>query len=575
MKNSFYMKNRFFFKNDIQCLKNLGSLSKLGSFSNLLRILVLAFFMVLFLTTCTPKPQTEFLIENLGFRPNILWITCEDIGPALGCYGDSVSNTPNIDRLAQEGIRFTNAFSVAGVCAPSRHALITGIYPTSSGGHHMRTIDNLIEDIPDYGVVLPPEVRCFSELLRAAGYYCTNNQKTDYQFYAPVTAWDECDFDAHWRKRPHGKPFFSIINFMTTHESRIWTQRWEPLLIDESKVVIPPFYPEHPTVRRDIARKYSNIAEMDRQVKIILEQLETDGLLDSTIIFFYSDNGGMLPREKRELYDAGLRIPLIIRFPGKAQAGTVTDELVSFVDFAPTVLSLAGVEIPEYMQGQAFLGPRKAKEARKYIFGARDRMDTEYDMVRAVRDKQFKYIRNYHPELPFVQNIEYRKQIPMMQVLYEYDEKGLFNEVQKLWWRKIKPIEELYDTRNDPWELNDLAEKTEYADKLEELRNALSDWQKKYGDKGFIPEKEMVKEMWGGAIQPVTQAVEFNLVSNLLTMNCKSIGSSIAWRYKDKGDPDQWFLYIGPVTLSEPVTIEALANRIGYEDSEIRYFEYK
>ncbi len=529
----------------------------------------------LLILSCTQHRSQEFNVEDLEFRPNILWITCEDITPALGCYGDSAAYTPILDKIAREGVRYTNAFSVAGVCAPSRHALITGMYPTSTGGHHMRTINNLVEDVPDYGVVLPPEVRCFSELLRAAGYYCANNQKTDYQFHAPVTAWDECDFDAHWRKRPPGKPFFAIINFMTTHESRIWTQRWEPLLIDEAKVPIPPYFPEHPTIRRDVARKYSNITEMDHQVGIILEQLEADGLLDSTIIFFYSDHGGMLPREKRELYDTGLRVPLLIRFPGKAMAGKVSEELVSFVDFAPTVLSLAGVDIPDYMQGQAFLGPQKAVEPRSYIYAGRDRMDTEYDMVRAVRDKQFKYLRNYFPDLPFVQNIEYRKQIPMMQVLYDYDIKGLFSGIQKLWWRKSKSLEELYDTKNDPWELNNLAENPEYTEKLEEMRNAMAEWQKKYGDKGFIPEKDMVREMWSGSIMPVTQAVHFSLDGNSLTMACKTEGSSIAYRLKGEGDPDQWFLYTEPVELSRHVVIEALANRIGFEDSEIRYFEYK
>lgn len=530
---------------------------------------------VLLMSACTSLPPQEFRVENLGFRPNILWITCEDITPTLGCYGDSAAFTPTLDQLAREGVRYTNAYSVAGVCAPSRHALITGMYPTSTGGHNMRTISNLVEDIPDYGTVLPPEVRCFSELLRADGYYCTNNQKTDYQFHAPVTAWDECDFDAHWRKRPPGKPFFSIINFITTHESRIWTQRWEPLLIDEAKVPIPPYFPEHPTIRRDVARKYSNIAEMDRQVGIILEQLEADGLLDSTIIFFYSDHGGMLPREKRELYDTGLRVPLLIRFPGKAMAGKVTNELVSFVDFAPTVLSLAGVDVPDYIQGQAFLGPQKPDEPRSYIYGGRDRMDTEYDMVRAVRDKQYKYLRNYFPDLPFVQEIEYRKQIPMMQILYEYDEKGLFEGIQKLWWRKTKPLEELYNISEDPWELNNLAEDPAYAVKLEEMRNALKAWQETFGDKGFIPEKEMLKEMWGGETQPVTSAVEFNLENNLLIITCDTEGSSIAWRFKGEGDPDQWYLYTGPVEMSQPAVIEALANRIGFMDSEIRFFEYK
>jgi len=202
-------------------------------------------------------------------------------------------------------------------------------------------------------------------------------------------------------------------------------------------------------------------------------------------------------------------------------------------------------------------------------------MDTEYDMVRAVRDKQYKYLRNYFPELPFVQEIEYRKQIPTMQVLYEYDQKGLFEGIQKLWWRKTKPVEELYDLSKDPWELNNLALDPEHADKLEEMRDALKNWQETFGDKGFIPEKDMVLEMWGGNIQPVSSPVNFNLDGDLLEITCDTDGSSIAWRYKGKGDPDQWYLYTGPVPLSGPVVIEAMANRIGYEDSEIRYFEYK
>ena len=562
-------------KISLNIIKVIDAISTLASFVSTIVVSSLVIFTALFLSACTHQPAREFRVENHGFRPNILWITCEDITPALGCYGDSAAYTPTLDQLAREGVRYTNAYSVAGVCAPSRHALITGMYQTSTGGHHMRTINNQVEDLPDYGVVLPPEVRCFSELLRAAGYYCTNSQKTDYQFHAPVTAWDECDFDAHWRKRPSGKPFFSIINLITTHESRIWTQRWEPLLIDEAIVPIPPYFPKHPTIRRDVARKYSNIAEMDHQVAIILEQLEADGLLDSTIIFFFSDHGGMLPREKRELYDTGLRVPLIIRFPGKTLVGKVTDELVSFVDFAPTVLSLAGVDIPDYVQGQAFLGPQKADEPRSYIYGGRDRMDTEYDMVRAVRSKQFKYLRNYFTDLPFVQEIEYRKQMPMMQVLCEYDEKGLFEGIEKLWWRKTKPAEELYDTYKDPWELNNLADNPDYSGKLEEMRNALKTWQETFGDKGFIPEKEMVRDMWGDDTQPVTKAVKFNLENNLLTLTCDTEGSSIAWRIKGIGDPDQWYLYTDPVELTEPAVFEALANRIGYIDSEIRYFEYK
>lgn len=529
------------------------------------------------LSACVTPEKTEEEHKypwDLGFRPNILWITCEDITPTLGCYGDTVVSTPNLDKLAREGIRYTNAYSVAGVCAPSRHAIITGIYPISTGGHNMRTTSNKVPGLPNYGTVLPEDVRCFSEWMRAAGYYCTNNQKTDYQFQMPVTAWDECDVDAHWRKRPDDKPFFAIFNFITTHESRIWTQEGEPLLVEEDKIPIPPYHPENPLVRRAYARKYSNITEMDRQAGIILKQLEEDGLLDSTIIFFYSDHGGMLPREKRELYDSGLKVPLIIRFPGSLDNGKIDDQLVSFVDFAPTVLSLAGIEIPGYMQGQAFLGKQKSEE-RKYIFGARDRMDTEYDMVRAVRDKQFKYLKNYFPEKPFVQEIEYRKQIPMMNELYRYNAKGLFTGKDSLWWRKTKPVEELYDTWADPWEFNNLAGNPEYEDKLLELRNALTELQNRVGDKGFIPEKELVLQMWGGPTQPVTGEVNFALENERLKMTCETPGSSIGWRYKDEGNPDQWFLYNGLFVPEPGKTIEAQAIRIGYKHSFITTFRYQ
>lgn len=522
------------------------------------------------LSGCRSEPDTgEFTGPELGFRPNILWITCEDITPSLGCYGDPSAKTPVLDQLASEGTRYTNAFSVAGVCAPSRHALITGMYPTSTGGHNMRTIYNQAEGLPDYSVVLPPEVKCFSELLRRGGYYCTNCEKTDYQFVAPATAWDECSVSAHYRHRKPGQPFFAVFNFMTTHESRIWTQAGEPLLVSIDSVRIPPYFPDIPVVRKDVARKYSNIAEMDAQVGILLDQLEADGLLDSTIIFFFSDHGGMLPREKRELYETGLKVPFLVRFPGKRGAGSVRDELVSFVDFAPTVLSLAGVKPPEYMQGQAFLGKYKSKEQRKYIFAARDRMDTEYDMVRAVRDKRYKYLRNYHPELPYVQNIEYRKQIPMMNVLYEFDRDDRFTGVEKLWWRKSKPVEELYDTWSDPFEFADLAGDTLYRDKLEELRRAMDNWQNTYGDKGFIPEKELIRSMWGGEVQPVTAPVEFRLENQRLVLYSPTEGASIAWQYTDTDLTAYWNLYTDPIVPVAGETIRSKAIRIGYRESEV------
>lgn len=529
-------------------------------------LITLSFVSGILIPACTNSDNKN---QSTTEKPNILWLTCEDITPTLGCYGDTVVSTPNIDRLASMGTIYTNAYSVAGVCAPSRHALITGMYPISTGGQHMRTLNHSAAGVPFYGTVLPPEARCFSEWLRLNGYYCSNNNKTDYQFTAPVTAWNESDTDAHWRKRPEGSPFFSIFNFITSHESRIWTQRDEPLLVDEDRVPVPPYYPDVPVVRKDVARKYSNITEMDRQVGIILEQLEEDGLLDNTIIFFFSDHGGMLPREKRELYDTGLRVPLIIAFPGKADDGHTDDQLVSFVDFGATVLSLAGIPAPSYIQGQAFLGKYKAEHVRKYIHGARDRMDSEYDRVRAVRDKQFKYIRNYMPELPYVQNINYRKQIPMMMALYEFDSLGKFEGVQKLWWRKTKDPEELYDLSKDPYEFVNLAGMPEYSDKLDELRKEMDRWLNEVGDKGAIPEKEMVRQMWGGDVQPVTDSVSYSLNGDVVTLQCATEGNSIAWRYRGEGNPQEWFLYKEPFTRIPGKTIETLAERIGYKRSEV------
>jgi len=506
-------------------------------------------------------------------KPNILWITCEDITPTLGCYGDPVVDTPNIDWLASQGIRYNNAFSVAGVCAPSRHALISGMYPISTGGCHMRTVYNMAPGLPDYSVVMPDDFKCFSEWLRIHGYYCTNNAKTDYQFVHPPSAWDECDQDASWRKRPAGKPFFAVINFLTTHESRIWTQSDEPLLVDELEVTVPPYLADTRVIRRDVARKYSNITEMDRQVGIILEQLRNDGLLDKTIIFFFSDHGGMLMHEKRELYDTGLRVPLIIRFPDGRRAGTVEDEMVSFVDFAPTVLSLAGMQPPGYMQGQAFLGEYRSAEPRHYIFGARDRMDSEYDRVRAARDQRFKYLRNYHPELPYVQNIAYREQIRGMVELRRLFHEGKLSPEAALWWRNTKPGEELFDTWEDPYEFHNLAEDPQYQGKLEELRTAMDEWISEVGDLGAIPESELIFErFWHGDHPPKTAGVECNFDGRMLTLSCPTPGASIVWRFKGVGDPDHWELYTEPFATEEGLTVEIQAARIGYEFSEIQEF---
>jgi uncharacterized sulfatase len=420
-------------------------------------------------------------------RPNILWITCEDISAHIGCYGDAEATTPNLDALAAQGARYDNAYSICGVCAPSRSCLITGMYTPSIGTHHMRC-----RNTP------PPHVRCFPEYLQEAGYYCTNNSKTDYNFEPPKTAWNESSRKAHWRNRPDkDQPFFSVMNFTVTHESRVGTlpkgmREGEQELLTEGRhdpanAQLPPYYADTPVIRKHWAHYYDLITAMDRQVGEVLQQLEDDGLADNTIVMWYSDHGVGMPRAKRWLYDSGMHVPMIVRWPGAIEPGSVRDELVSFVDFAPTVLSLAGVTPPDHMQGQIILGDDKPP-AREYVYGMRDRMDERYDHIRAVRDKQYKYIRNYEPYRPYDQYLKYPENFPVMQEMRRVQAAGVLNEVQQLFFRQEKPLEELYDTDADPHELNNLAADAEQADRLQRLRDAMDTWELEIRDLGAIPE---------------------------------------------------------------------------------------
>jgi arylsulfatase A-like enzyme len=543
-------------------------------------------FILSFLFSCREDlKETEFV--RYGFPPNILWITCEDMSPHLGCYGDPVARTPSLDMLASEGIRYTNAFSVSGVCAPSRSALITGMYSTTIGSMHMRTmtrtsaIDKITDPellaIPTYEAVPPKEVKCFTEFLRAIGYYCSNNSKEDYQFKKPVTAWDESSTRAHWRNRKPGQPFFAVFNFTVTHESQVWSRAGDTLITDPARVVVPPYYPDSPVIRKDIARHYDNIALMDAQVRDILDQLEVDGLKDSTIVFFFSDHGDGLPRAKRWIYDSGIKVPLIIKYPDLWQAGIVTDELVSFIDFAPTVLSLAGIQIPDYMQGKAFTGSQKA-ESREYIFAAKDRMDPAMDNIRAVRDKRYKYIRNYMPDRPYVQFLPYRDQMDLMQELFRYEKEGKLDNVQALWFRKTKPIEELYDAWEDPYEVNNLANDPKYYRVLERLRNEHLKWKVETNDWGLIPERQLIKKLWPpDGVQPISESPVFTIeemedtdkVKIILSSNTE--GASIGYMLDSS---HHWLVYHQPIEVGRNTTVSAQAHRIGYMPSEIVVKEY-
>jgi len=295
------------------------------------------------------------------YHPNILWISLEDTNPFYGCYGDKIAQTPNLDKLADQGCRWTNCFSTAPVCAPARSAVITGMYPTSIGTHHMRTTHTnpTTPELPTpYSAVLPHYVKCFTEYMRAQGYYCTNNDKTDYQFDSPFTAWDECGTEAHWRNRStKDQPFFAVFNLMQTHEGQMFEENCKEIEFDPAEMMLPPYFPDTPKVRKAYAKMYTNIKYCDKQLGQLIQQLEDDGLADNTYIFNWSDHGP-LPRGKRWLYDSGVHVPLIVKGPG-IKPSQVSDDLVSTIDLAPTMLSLANINIPHHIQGKAFLGSQK------------------------------------------------------------------------------------------------------------------------------------------------------------------------------------------------------------------------
>ncbi|MBN7810279.1 sulfatase [Algoriphagus sp. H41] len=535
------------------------------------------FTLLLCLAATFSCQRQEKLSDRITYpeRPNIVWIVCEDMSPEhLESYGGTGGKTPHLNALAAESLQYSNAYSTAGVCAPSRAALITGAYQTSIGAMHMRTLapsaaagDAYPPGFKGYSTLLPEGMLPYPIYLRQAGYYVTNNSKEDYQFRSPVGMWDENSPQAHWRSRKDAtQPFFSIFNFTTTHESQVWAREGkDSLRVDPKDVKVPPLYPDDSISRRTLARFITNVMRMDEQVGEVIAQLKEDGLYDNTIIFFYSDHGDGMPYFKRELYDRGLKVPLLVKAPF-LEGGTRTDELVSFVDFGPTLLSLAGVQIPENMQGQAFLGKQKA-EPRKYIYAARDRMDSEHDRVRAVSDGRYKYIRNYMPEKPNYQNIRYRLQNPLMGHLLDLHQKGVLDENQDRWFAQSKPQEELYDTQSDPWEFVNLAEDPMHADKLAEMRMAHEEWLLAYGDLGALDEMEMVRAWWNGQDSPpVTETPEVDFQAGKVSLSSATPSAILSYR---KSSSAGWNLYSKHFDAAEGDSLYVNAHRIGFEPSGV------
>ena len=418
-------------------------------------------------------------------RPNILWITSEDNGPQIGAYGDTYATTPNLDRLAARGLRYAHAWSTAPVCAPARTAIISGLYPSSTGSEHMRST-----------VRLPSGFQMFPQLLRARGYYTTNNVKEDYNLEKPGQVWDESSSTAHWRNRAPGQPFFAVFNTIATHESQIRARPHRPVH-DPARAPLPAYHPDTPEVRQDWAQYYDKMTEVDGFVGERLRELEAAGLADETIVFYFGDHGPGLPRLKRWPYNSGLRVPLIVHVPDRFRAlapadyrpGASSARLVAFVDLAPTVLSLAGIEPPGWVQGRAAMGPFAAP-APSLLFGLRGRMDERYDLVRSVTDGRYIYIRNFMPHRIYGQFLAYMFETPTTRVWRRLYDEGRLTPAQNTFWEP-KPHEELYDLTQDPDEVNNLAGLPEHGATRDRLRDALRAHLLATRDVGLLPEHEM------------------------------------------------------------------------------------
>ena len=453
-------------------------------------------------------------------------------------------------------------------------------------------------------VVPPPEVKAFPELLRAAGYFTYVNKKLDYQFSGdapgsgPFTIWDQRSrktSGVSWRDRAGHKPFFGMYAFMATHEGGLFPRccwpksimhlimgtmhtfihRKTELQIRPEQVSVPPYYPDTPAIRRDIAQQYNNIITMDRQVGEVLSQLEADGLAESTIVIWTTDHGDGLPRAKRELFDSGFKVPMVIYWPEQyrpmgVKPGGLDSRLVSFVDLAPTILKMARANVPGFVQGRDFVTPDSVP--RKYIYAARDRLDETRDRQRAVRDKRYKYIRNYYPELSGAQHLAFRDDLNSMNELWRLLEEGRLNSTQRLWFGP-RQKEELYDTKNDPFETNNLAGKPEFEPVLKRMRVALSNWQRVVPDQGATDEAELAEKFWPSENQPTTSTPNVSLNSNSGEVTLTATTDKASLGYRINGG--NWLLYTRPVTLLVGETLTAKSVRYGWEESAVRSVKRK
>ncbi len=502
--------------------------------------------------------------------PNILWLSIEDTGQQVEPY-DAHARTPNIARLARQGLTFLEAYSHSPVCAPTRSGIITGMYPTAIGTHHMRS-----------RMLPPPFVKAFPEYLRRLGYYTTNNSKTDYNFPVPLTAWDDSSKTAHWKNRPDpDQPFFSVFNFGSSHEGSVRRQfaarTADPSVAihDAAKLPLPPYYPDTPKAREAWAAYYDVVTMTDRTIGEMLAELAEAGLADETLVVFWGDHGAGLARAKRWIYDSGLKVPLIMRWPGHIEPGTRRSDFVQFLDLAPTMIAAAGGEVPGHMHGRVLIGDRRGPEP-EHLYHGRDRMDERYDMIRGVRNRRFLYVRNFESHRPWVQFMRTPSQGPIYQELGRLKLAGGLGPLAARFMQDSKPFEELYDVIADPHQVFNLAADPAYAGQLGQLREELADWMRRMDDKGLVPEPELYRRMFENEDGGVTAAPLLTKRSGpggslTVAVEARTEGASLAYRIVPRGAEtpprEGWLLYTGEVRLEPGESLEVVASRLGLADS--------
>lgn len=434
------------------------------------------------------------IIWNPPMPFNIMILQAEDTGRSQGCYGNPAAHTPAIDQLAAEGVRYTHAFSTAPVCAPSRSTMVTGQYAWSYGAHHMRS-----------NVLSPPTL--FTERLRAAGYYVNWSNKTDFNFEPPATFADDRHdwFGDLASGKLKGRPWLLYHNCFETHESYMWSERYlheiQPQLApdppcDPASVEVPPYLADTPEIQTEIARHYDALRLQDRIIDRALRALDASGERDNTLVIYLSDHGRGLIREKRWCYEAGIHLPLILRWPGVLPAGVEESRLVSWVDLAPTLLAAAGIDSPDGNPGRIFAGPSTQTQTlpREFIVAGRDRMDEAFDRVRILRSQNFLYIRNDFPQIPYAQRLRFMERQQSTRVMRERNTQKTLTPEQSQWFAEHKPPEELYDCRTDPHNVKNLAGDPAYQEQLIWHRDQLQRELNTYGDLGEVSEPTLISQ---------------------------------------------------------------------------------